>query len=260
MSRPGRFVLRTMFRSSDRVVVLGELWRRWVIESFGVSPGVVSVVRNGVPATTMPRVPRPAGGPFRLLFLGNLQERKGISDLLHALASPVARSADWHLTAAGGGAIDTYERLAASLGIAEKVHFTGWVDQAHVRTLLAAADAMVLPSYDEGLPLVILEAMATGVPVICTPVGAIPEVFKHRHTALFVRPGDRDGLAAAIVDLGRDAALQASLSREGLGLYQREFTMGVFAARIGALYTLLDPPQRKGRLADLGHATEAGGD
>jgi glycosyltransferase involved in cell wall biosynthesis len=256
MPRPGRWLLRRMFRSADRVVVLGDLWRRWSIETFGLPASAVTVLRNGVPASVEPREPRQPAAPFRLLFLGNLLQRKGIADLLHALAdlpgAPVA------LTVAGGGAVETYRRMAANLGIADRVHFTGWVDQASVRTLLAAADALALPAYDEGLPLVILEAMATGVPVICTPVGAIPEVFAHGETAWFVPPGDRPALTSAIVALRDNPALCARLAAEGLALYRRDFTMDVFASRISALYAALDRPRP--RSLDLRPLAEAGDD
>src|SRR6185437_15521512 len=123
---------------------------------------------------------------------------------------------------------------------ARKVHFTGWVDQATARELLAGSDALVLPAYDEGLPLVILEAMASGVPVICTPVGAIPEVFEDGHSALFVSPGDRPGLARTIRRLVDDPALRASLSEAGLAMYRDNFTMEAFTDRISALYAALD--------------------
>ncbi len=259
LPRPGRTLLRSMFRSADHVVVLGELWRGWVIETFGVAPQVISVVNNGVPATPLPRVPRAAGEPFRLLFLGNLLERKGISDLLHALAMPAARNADFCLTVAGGGAVDTYKALAESLGIAARVQFTGWLDQAAARRCVTKADALVLPAYDEGLPLVILEAMATGVPVVCTPVGAIPEVFADRETALFVPPGDRQALAEALVELSRDAALQTRLSSAGLGLYHRQFTMVAFAERIAALYATLARPKAD-RIGQQAVMVEAGDD
>lgn len=242
LPRPGRALLRGMFRSADHVVVLGDLWRRWVSETFGVPPQAISVVNNGVPATPLPRVPRPAGAAFRLLFLGNLLERKGIVDLLHALARPEAQAADICLTVAGGGAVDTYRAMATELGIAHRVRFTGWLDQATARKHVTEADALILPAYDEGLPLVILEAMATGVPVICTPVGAIPEVFTDRETALFVTPGDRAGIAAAVIELSQDEALQAHLSEQGLAMYHRQFTMQAFATRIAALYAMLARP------------------
>ena len=237
---PGRVLLRGMFRSADHVVVLGELWRRWVSQTFDVPVSSISVVNNGVPATPLPRVDRPARAPFRLLFLGNLLERKGIADLLHALSLPPASEADLCLTVAGGGAVSDYEAMARELGIAGRVRFTGWLDQAAARRCVTEADALVLPAYDEGLPLVILEAMATGVPVICTPVGAIPEVFTDRETALFVQPGDRAGLAAAITELSRDETLQSRLSAAGLAMYERQFTMQAFAARMASLYAVLD--------------------
>jgi glycosyltransferase involved in cell wall biosynthesis len=258
MPRFGRFLLRSMFRSADRVVVLGELWRRWVIDTLGVAPHAVTVLRNGVPATMVPRVARPAGQPFRLLFLGNLLQRKGIADLLHALAA--AQGAPVTLTVAGGGPVETYRQMADGLGIGGRVHFTGWVDQATARDLLAASDALVLPAYDEGLPLVILEALATGVPVICTPVGAIPEVFEDHRTALFVSPGDRAGLASAVAALAGDAGLQTRLSDEGLALYQRDFTMDVFATRISALYAALDRPRVQRQAVAMDRVAEAGDD
>jgi glycosyltransferase involved in cell wall biosynthesis len=239
----GRALVRRMFRSADRVVVLGELWRRWVIDTLGVPPQAVTVVRNGVPATKAGRVPSAGGAPHRLLFLGNLLERKGISDLLHALALPRMATVNVRLTVAGGGNVEAYRALALRLGIARKVHFTGWVDQATARELLAGSDALVLPAYDEGLPLVILEAMASGVPVICTPVGAIPEVFEDGRTALFVTPGDRPGLARAVRRLANDPVLQASLAEAGLAMYRDNFTMEAFTDRVSALYAALDQPR-----------------
>ena len=243
MPRPGRALLRAMFRSADRCVVLGELWRRWLIQEFAVAPGAVSVVRNGVPVTTLPRRMRQENEPFRLLFLGNLLERKGVADLLQAMALPAVKESPVMLTLAGGGPVETYRAMAQRLGIADHIRFTGWVDQAAARSLLTGSDALVLPAYDEGLPLVILEAMASGVPVICSPVGAIPEVFDDRSNALFVPPGEPPALAAAIAMLRDDPALQASLSAEGLALYQRSFTMDVFAERMAELYALLDRPR-----------------
>ncbi|MBN8909582.1 MAG: glycosyltransferase family 4 protein, partial [Rhodospirillales bacterium] len=83
---------------------------------------------------------------------------------------------------------------------------------------------------------------ATGVPVICTPVGAIPEVFTDRETALFVTPGDRAQIARAVIELSGDPALQARLSEQGLAMYHRQFTMEALAQRIAALYAMLARP------------------
>jgi glycosyltransferase involved in cell wall biosynthesis len=240
--RLGRAALRGMFACADRSLVLGTLWREWAIRTLGARPQRITVLRNSVPENTLPRVPREAGAPFRLLFLGNLVERKGVTDLLHALALPETQGLHLRLTLAGGGGVESYRAMAGGLGISAKVRFTGWVDQDAARRLLAESDALVLPSHDEGLPLVVLEALGSHVPVICSPVGAIPEVLRDGDTALLVPSGDRPALASAIRRLAADDALAAGLATRGAALYKREFTMRRFAENIGEIYLSLDRP------------------
>ncbi|HEY1410619.1 MAG TPA: glycosyltransferase, partial [Rhodopila sp.] len=119
MGPAGKALLGWMFRGADHCVVLGDVWRRWVIDTFAVRPNRVGIIYNGVPATlSKPRV-RSGDGPFRLLFVGNLLERKGVKDLLRAFATPEIRSTDSTLTMAGGGPVDTYRAMASDLGIAD---------------------------------------------------------------------------------------------------------------------------------------------
>jgi glycosyltransferase involved in cell wall biosynthesis len=131
--------------------------------------------------------------------------------------------------------------MAAELGIADRVTFTGWLSQEDARREMVNSDALILPAYDEGLPLVILEALATGTPVICTPVGSIPEVLEDGRDALFVTPGNEAEITAAIATLMDDPALHRRLAAEGSSLYQRLFTMDAFARAVGALYAALTP-------------------
>lgn len=231
-----RKILRAMFLSADRCVVLGETWRRWVIGTFAVRPTNVTVVYNGVPATTHERGPKANDGTFNLLFVGNLLERKGVKDLLMALASPALRNRELRLTMAGGGPVGQLQAMANELGIADRVVFTGWVSQEEVRSLMVEADTLILPAYDEGLPLVILEALASRTPVICTPVGSIPEVLTDRETALLVAPGNIPEIAAAIGELIDEPAMRAAISDAGLDIYQRLFTMESFARTMGEIY------------------------
>ncbi len=106
---------------------------------------------------------------------------------------------------------------------------------------MVGSDALILPAYDEGLPLVILEALASRTPVICTPVGSIPEVLGDRQTALFVSPGDEAGIATAIQTLLEQPELRRELSEAGAKLYDRLFTMEAFARSFGRLYAALTP-------------------
>ncbi len=231
---PLRRLLGWTFRRATLCVVLSQAMRGWMTGCLGVPAARVVVLRNGVPM----RLASPAarGERFRLLFLGNLSERKGVPELLAALAHPAL--AGWHgeLVLAGGGDVGRFEAQAAALGLSAKLRLTGWLDEAAAAAELAAADALVLPSHDEGLPLVILEALAQRVPVITTPVGAIPEVLRHEATALLVPPGDPAGLAEAVARLAGDRRLREALADAGRALYEQEFTASVFVDRLTALY------------------------
>jgi glycosyltransferase involved in cell wall biosynthesis len=237
-SRMLRSLVRMPFRAATCCVVLGQLWRDWLVESVGIDAGKVVIVYNGVPVVAA------VGGvtgeqPHQtrhMLFLGNLMQRKGIFDLLQAVARLPAELPPWRLTVAGGGEVERCQALAAELGIADRVRFAGWVDQARARSLLAEADMLVLPSYDEGLPLVILEALGMGTPVVCTPVGAIPEVLEDLRTALFVRPGSPEDLSRKLQLLLEDAALRRTLSTNGLALFAARFTLDAFIDQLFNVY------------------------
>lgn len=233
---PLQRLTRWVFSLPASVVVLGAAARRFVIEELHVPPQRVEIIINGVPRPEQPRVVRPADAPRRVLFLGNLSERKGVSDLLNALARPGFDPSRLQVTLAGGGDIAGYKAKAVSLGVDDTVIFEGWCDQQKVAKLMSQADVLVLPSYDEGLPLVILEALAHGVAVVCTPVGEIPAVLSDGVTACFVQPGDIDGIAAALHRLLREPKLLEDLGRNGRALYERQFSLPRFFASVARVH------------------------
>ena len=224
----GRALLRWVFSLAHEVVVLGDAARAFVQDELRCDPRRVRAVINGVPGPRLARRTPDTGVPLRILFLGNLLERKGLSDLLAAFArmqTPVSR---WSAVIAGGGDIEGYKAKAAALGLGAHVSFFGWARQEQAAELQAQADVLVLPSYDEGLPLVILEAMANGVAVVCTPVGEIPHTLTDGQNALFVPPGDVDAIAAALDRLLGDPGLRRRLEEGGQELYRRAFSMQAF--------------------------------
>jgi glycosyltransferase involved in cell wall biosynthesis len=172
----------------------------------------------------------------RVLFVGNLSERKGVTDLLQALALPGLDTARLEVTLAGGGDVEAYEAKARQLRIDSFVRFAGWSDQQQVARLMARADVLVLPSYDEGLPLVILEALANGVAVVCSPVGEIPSVLSDGASALFVQPGDVAGIAAGLRRVLQDAELRAALERNGRALYEETFSIAHFFSSVAYIH------------------------
>jgi glycosyltransferase involved in cell wall biosynthesis len=233
---PLQALVRWIFSLPASVVVLGTASRRFVMQELRVPGGRVEILNNGVPEPAQPRELRAPGTARRVLFVGNLSERKGVSDLLDALALPVLRCASLEVTLAGGGDVAGYQAKARQLGIDGFVRFEGWVDQQKVAQLMARTDVLVLPSYDEGLPLVILEALANGVAVVCTPVGEIDSVLTDGVNACFVEPGDVAGMAAGLSKVLNEPALMETLGRNGRALYEQQFSLSRFFSSVARIH------------------------
>ena len=236
LPRPLKAMTRWVFSLPASCVVLGTAAQRFVVDELRVPSSRVEIVFNGVPAPTAARRTVKENAVRRLLFVGNLSERKGVTDLLKALSSPGFEDLPLELVLAGDGDIRSYQDKANALGLEKKVRFTGWVGQGEVAELMAQADVLVLPSYDEGLPLVILEALGNGVAVVCTPVGEIPSVLQHGVTACFVEPGDVNGLAAALQGLLRRPELVQTLEENGKALYEQKFSLSRFFFNIAQIH------------------------
>ncbi|MDB5929085.1 MAG: glycosyl transferase, group 1 [Polaromonas sp.] len=236
LPRPLQGLTRWVFSLPATCLVLGSAARQFVTAELGVPPERVEIIINGVPEPSQPRRAASEDTPRQVLFLGNLSERKGVSDLLQALARPGFDTARLEVTVAGGGDVATYQASARQLGIDSFVHFPGWCDQLQAARLMARADLLVLPSYDEGLPLVILEALANGVAVVCTPVGEIPSVLHDGATACFVQPGDVTGLAAGMQRVLDDPAFRQTLERNGRALYEQQFSLARFFGSVAAVH------------------------
>ena len=199
-------LMRWFFERASCVAVPCEALRAWV-RTFARNAHAV-VIPHPVSG---PDAPSPDTQPDLLLFLGRMEASKGIFDLLDALARLRLSVPDVKLACAGDGDRLAVARYAERLGIADAVKFTGWVGPSGKRALLEAAAAFVLPSYDESLPLSLLEAMRAGVPPVVTPVGGIPEVAVDGVSALLVAPGDTFGLHRQLGRLLSDRALAARI-------------------------------------------------
>ena len=234
----GKSLVRRMFMNAARVVVLGASWRDFVVGQLGVPREKVTIIYNGVPEPARPSA-RSAPGPCHILFLGRLGARKGVPELLRALASPGLATLSWRATFAGDGEGGFFRSEAVRLGLAQRIDFTGWVCQSKVDQLLADADILALPSHQEGLPVAILEAMAHRVAVVTTPVGAIPEVLANGISSVLVRPGDEQGLAEAIIRLIEDDGFRNKIAEGGHDAFRRHFNVVDTAQRIRAVYAAM---------------------
>lgn len=242
-----RPLVRATLRRADRFVVLGNSWRRFFVDAVGLDPARVVVLPNAVPGPTH-WAPRPPPKRTALLFLAVLEERKGLADLLVALAELRRRDcANWTLDVAGAGDAAPYQAQARALGLDGAVRFLGHQDAAGVRCLLGTSDVLVLPSYAEGLPMAILEAMANGLAVVATPVGDVGDAVHDGITGTLVPPGDIPALAAALRALVIDPARLRRLGAAGRARFLAEYEISQLNARLETLFTELLPPAAEPR-------------
>ncbi|MEQ6901073.1 glycosyltransferase [Nocardioides sp. YIM 152588] len=233
-------MLHRKVADAEFVVTISE-FNRALLDDLGTGTEV-DLVHCGVDTAAYPFVPRsiPASGPVRGLCVASLQEYKGHATLLRALAV-VDRL---HLDLIGDGVLRTdLEKLAAELGVADRVRFLGPRSEAEVREALAAADLFVLPSVVardgqmEGLPVALMEALASGVPTVSTRLSGIPEIVVDGETGLLAEPADPASLAAALTRILEDAPEVVRARVEaGRALVCRDFELRTEVGRLAGLF------------------------
>lgn len=215
-------VVRAVFDHAAAIIVLSQSWQKWA-RGISRNPAIVPIYNP----VRMP--PLPAGSDARdapnILFLGQLGNRKGTYDLLQAVARVVPAHPDLKLVLAGDGEVERVRAEVKRLGLERHVEVLEWVSGARKEALLARAAVYVLPSYCEGLPMSVLEAMAAGLPVICTPVGGVPEAITDGCEGRLIVPGDIDALSEAL-----DALLSRLELRRRMGEAARSKVESTFSA------------------------------
>jgi glycosyltransferase involved in cell wall biosynthesis len=178
----------------------------------------------------------------RILTVGRLLALKGHALLLQAVAGVRAAGAEVELTIVGDGPErERLEVLTRELAIEGHVRFAGAVGRDRVASHYAAADIFCLASFAEGVPVVLMEAMAAGLPVVATRVAGIPELIRDEETGLLVSPGRADLLAGALMRLVESEGLRRRLGGAGRGWVASEFDVGRSARQLQTI--LLDASQ-----------------
>jgi glycosyltransferase involved in cell wall biosynthesis len=227
-------LVRWIFRKADRIVVLSSQWQRWLAGV--VEAGRIVCIFNPAPVTIGSGGPLPSRHPNELLFLGRLSTRKGIYDLLAAVAELRKDFSTLQLTCCGDGDLQAVAARAARIGIADAVKIFGWVEGEQKRRLLMESTIYVLPSYNEGLPMGVLEAMAAGMPVVSTTVGGIPDAIENGTDGFLVAPGDVTALAGTLGQLLGDAELRRRIGEAARKKIRELFLAEKVVAQVEQLY------------------------
>lgn len=229
-SRRNKAVKRLFARTLDAHVAVSDATARSVEADAGLPRGSIRTIHNGVEDVATDTAPIPAAPPY-VAAVGRLEWQKGFDVLLAALV----RLPDVRAVVVGDGPErDALAADAVRLGVADRVMFTG--ARADARSVLARADMVVLPSRYEGLPLVLLEAMLAGRPIVAADVGGIRECLAPEETGLLVPAEDADALAAALRSLLDDTDRAVRLGREAARRARERWTATAMATAYERVY------------------------
>ena len=203
--------IRGFFRDADILIVLSREWQELCAR---ICPEAnIRILNNGV---DIKRFSGRAGHGDRvnIVMMGRLGERKGTYDLFRAFSSLASENPNLHLILGGDGDVKELQSLAKAQSLTERVDLLGWVSGANQIDVFRSADIYALPSYHEGFPGSILEAMAIGLPIVATPVGGVPELVRPGQNGFLIEPGNVLEIANALRNLANDPALRNKMGGE----------------------------------------------
>lgn len=181
---------KIILNSVDSVIVLSNSWKDY-FSLITEDITKIRVIRNCV---SLPKYSpsKKMNKEITFLFLGRMQERKGVYNFLKALIEIIDKNKDINIKVhlAGDGEVEVVKKIIVENSLEHIVNVHGWIDGTEKQKLLETSDILILPSYNEGLPVALLEGMSYGIPVISTNVGGIPELIKNQYNGLLIPPGN----------------------------------------------------------------------
>ncbi|MEH6986186.1 glycosyltransferase family 4 protein, partial [Priestia megaterium] len=229
-----RFI-KFILNKADKLIVLSKQWEKYY--SNIVPNNKVAVLYNGVYSVNKV-FKRESETPVGL-FLGRLGERKGTYDLLDSIKKLKENGVLGKFYFAGDGEIEQVKQLIQEYELNEIVTVLGWVNSTQINDLLKQVDFLVLPSYNEGLPMAILEAMNFGLPIISTYVGGIPEVITNNDNGYLINPGEIDDLTKALTSLMENKDLRIEMGEKNRDIILKRFDIQSLMNDLSNIYNAL---------------------
>lgn len=235
-----KWYTRRVLNLADVVIAVSPEWRNYLANILPIHK--IYSFTNCINAEVLlpPSSPQSKNGVPKALFLGSVGPRKGAFDLLEALGLLRSRGVVLKVWIAGyeerEGYLDLARARLEALQLEDVCELVGTVVGLKKAQLLSEANLFVLPSYHEGLPMAILEALAAGLPVITTPVGGIPEVVRDGYNGFLIPPGNVETLADKLAVLASDAHLRKVMGQHSREIVERELDVKPYVERLVTLY------------------------
>jgi len=232
-----RYFIKHFAKSVDVFICLSTRWHSYLSNEFNIKN--LTIVNNPV------TLPKKTGHLFleskeyvlNLLFLGRIGENKGVFDLLKVI---VKNKDQWDgrikLRIGGDGEVECLVEYIKKHTLSNIIEYVGWVGGEKKDELLYQCDMLILPSYNEGLPISILEAMSYGKAIISTTVGGIPEVVRHGENGVLIEPGDQKSLADAVESFIKNPQLVREMGDRSK-LYVQPYLMDNVMLQLNSIYS-----------------------
>lgn len=236
LSKNKQEYVKKIFKMSNSVILLSNSWKEWFITNIGERDNV-TVIYNGMDDYLDEK--QQLNKKKDIVFIGRLGKRKGTYDLIQAFNNVLNSYKGIKLILAGDGEITECKELVDSLGIKDSVIFLGWINSKQKKELLNTSEIFVLPSYNEGFPLSILEAMSTKMAIISTTVGGIPEEIENKVSGLLIEPGDIKLMTFYLKEILENKDYSERLGNNARKRYKELFTIEKIVNDIKHIYKTL---------------------
>ncbi len=224
-----------LMEKSDVIICLSHYWYQYLNTHFTIKK--LCILNNPIhpPSNGIQRKIK-KNAKLNLLFLGIIGKRKGVFDLLKVLSENQAFFKEkLTLTIGGNGETSKLKNFIRKNSLEDWIHFEGWVNDERKHQLLSNSDVLILPSYNEGLPIAILEAMSYGLAIIASNVGGIPEIVKNDENGFLIEPGNIQQIEDSLKKLIKTPSVIPVMGESSKSKVKNHFTSNVLT-RLGEIY------------------------
>lgn len=224
--------IKNVFAMADIVLVLSEEWAKFFGDNVCDQKKIV-ILHNGV---IIPEYHKENYSDNNVLFLGRLGERKGSYDLLKAIPNILKEVPDTHFYFGGDGDVEQSQRIINENGLQDQVTLLGWVRNEEKEKYLKKCSTFILPSYHEGMPMAVLEAMSYGLATVSTKVGGIPRIIDDKNNGFLITPGDISEITASLLLLLQDVQLKEKIALAGRNVIENKFSAQAVVNKLVEVY------------------------
>ena len=227
-------LVRKAWGKCNRFIVLSESWKERFSEVIPNEKMTVienySIVKDGINRRQCHN---------QVLFLGAINQMKGCYDMVDVIKRVAEVVPDIKMVVAGAGEIEQVKSKAIAEGVAEHFAFPGWVRGEQKEKLLKESDVFFLPSYTEGMPMSVLDAMGYGLPIVASNVGGIPRIVHEGENGFMREPGDTAGFAEAIIQIMTSDAMRINMGKQSMEIVKERYSLEKHIELLENVYVLM---------------------